>query len=235
MEDRQQLLSRNLAALRQRIGEAAEKAGRDASEVRLVAVTKYVDAAVTRELVLAGCTDLGESRPQQLWPKAEALADLNIRWHQIGHLQRNKLRRTQPWVSLIHSVDSERLVRAIDALQAELDPDLPMPILLEINISGDEAKHGFDAGSVSQAVELAMSLDNIQLGGLMCMAGYGTTGEVARRDFDRLRCLRDQLRDEFPDADLSELSMGMSGDFEEAIAAGATIVRVGSLLFDGVV
>ena len=235
MEDRRQQLSKNLEAVQERIGLAADKANRQRSEVCLVAVTKYVDAEVTRDLVQAGCLDLGESRPQQLWSKAEALADLDLRWHQIGHLQRNKLRRTLPLVSLIHSVDSERLLNAIDDTQAELDPGAPIPILLEVNTSGDKAKHGFGADGVRRAVELSASKQNIRLRGLMCMAGFETTPEQARREFDTLRAMRDQLQDEFPNADLSELSMGMSGDFEVAIAAGATLVRVGSLLFDGIV
>jgi uncharacterized pyridoxal phosphate-containing UPF0001 family protein len=187
MQDQQQILRDNLSQVRDRIADAASRANRDPGDVTLVGVTKYVDASVTRDFVLAGCHDLGESRPQVLWPKHEELSDLEIRWHQIGHLQRNKLRKTQPIVSLIHSVDTIRLLEAIDRLQ-----------------------------------------------GLMCMAGLGTTAEAARQDFAQLRTLRDQLAEEYPSFDFNELSMGMSADFEEAIAEGATIVRVGSSLFQGV-
>ena len=107
-------IAENVARVRGRIAEAAARAGRTASDVTLVAVTKYVSAEMVRPLVAAGCVDLGESRPQQLWEKAAALADLPIRWHLIGHLQRNKVRRTLPLVAMIHSVDSPRLLAAID-------------------------------------------------------------------------------------------------------------------------
>lgn len=234
MDDRRKLLKRNLERVRERIETAATQAGRGAEDVRLIAVTKYVDAELTRELFDAGCKDLGESRPQALWAKAEELSELNIRWHQIGHLQRNKLRRTLPLVSLVHSVDSLRLLDAIDTLQSEADPHRPMPILLEVNTSGDEAKHGFRSGEMPTVLETVASRQHVQLRGVMCMAGLGTSADQARQHFARLRELRDRLQAEYADQDLAELSMGMSGDFEAAIAEGATMVRVGSLLFEGV-
>ncbi len=234
MQDQQQILRDNLSQVRDRIADAASRANRDPGDVTLVGVTKYVDASVTRDFVLAGCHDLGESRPQVLWPKHEELSDLEIRWHQIGHLQRNKLRKTQPIVSLIHSVDTIRLLEAIDRLQAELDPNSPQDILLEVNTSGDEAKHGFSSANVRAGVDAVAECPNVRLRGLMCMAGLGTTAEAARQDFAQLRTLRDQLAEEYPSFDFNELSMGMSADFEEAIAEGATIVRVGSSLFQGV-
>lgn len=234
MSTRQQQLSKNVAHVRGRIRAAAEKAGRDASSVRLVAVTKYVDADITRDLVAAGCEDLGESRPQTLWPKADALADLPIRWHQIGHLQRNKLRRTLPHISLVHSVDSLRLLDAIDSLQAELDPDATQSILLEVNTSGDTAKHGFRDEELDEAMESVSGKEHVKLKGLMCMAGLGTSPVEAGRDFAKLREIRDRLQAQYSAFDLRELSMGMSSDYEAAIAEGATLVRVGSRLFEGI-
>lgn len=234
MSTRQQQLSKNVDFVRERIRAAAEKAGRDPDSVRLVAVTKYVDADVTRDLVAAGCEDLGESRPQTLWPKADSLADLPIRWHQIGHLQRNKLRKTLPHISLVHSVDSLRLLDAIDSLQAELDAGTPKPILLEVNTSGDEAKHGFREESLDEAMQSVAAKQHVQLNGLMCMAGLGTSPVEAGRDFAKLREIRDRLQSQYADFDLRELSMGMSSDYEAAIEEGATLVRVGSRLFEGI-
>ena len=211
-----------------------DRSNRKPEDVCLLGVTKYVDAEITRQFVMAGCQDLGESRPQALWPKAESLVDLDVRWHQIGHLQRNKLRKTQPLISLIHSVDSIRLLDAINQLQGEISPDNPQEILLEVNTSGDDAKHGFSAEAIREAVDTVSDRANVRLRGLMCMAGLGTSVDEARQDFAKLRALRDSLADEYPALDLSELSMGMSSDFEAAIAEGATIVRVGSVLFEGV-
>ncbi len=140
----------NLRRVRERIAEAAIAAGRSSADVKLVGVTKYVSVAQAAELVAAGCHDLGESRPQELWSKADELASTTgppVEWHMIGHLQRNKLRRTLPLVSLIHSVDSERLLAAIDSewqsiAAAQNQQLLPIRILLEINTSGEAAKHG---------------------------------------------------------------------------------------------
>ncbi len=227
-------LQSNLNAVQDRIANAAVLANRQPEEVTLVAVTKYVDAAVTRALFEVGASDLGESRPQVLWPKAEELSELPIRWHQIGHLQRNKLRRTLPVVSLVHSVDSLRLLDAIDSLQAELSPGERKEILLEVNVSADEAKHGFQPDGMAAVMEHVRGKDNVTVTGLMCMAGFGTTPDQARGDFARLRELRDSVQDEYSDMSLGRLSMGMSGDFEQAIAEGATHVRIGSVLFEGI-
>ena len=234
MDKQQSLLKRNLDQVRDRIGAAAIQSGRQANDVRLIAVTKYVDAQLTRELFNVGCEDLGESRPQALWTKAEELSDLDIRWHQIGHLQRNKLRRTLPLVCLVHSVDSLRLLQVIDAMQAEIDADHPKQILLEVNTSGDGTKHGFQSEEIPAVMEAVANHRHVQLQGFMCMAGLGTTAHEARQDFARLRELRDRIQSDYKDQDLSELSMGMSGDFEAAIAEGATMVRVGSILFEGI-
>jgi len=234
MPDYSTLLTNNLAAVRDRIATAAEQSHRKPEDICLVGVTKYVDAEVTRQFVQAGCMDLGESRPQALWPKAESLSDLEVRWHQIGHLQRNKLRKTQPLISLIHSVDSIRLLHSINELQEEISPEQPQDILLEINTSGDSAKHGFSPDAIREAIDAVSERSNVVLRGLMCMAGLGTSVAEARQDFARLRTLRDSLADEYSQLDFSELSMGMSSDFEAAIAEGATLVRVGSVLFEGI-
>jgi len=257
-------IAENVARVRGRIAGAARRSGRSVDAVRLVAVTKYVSAESVRPLVEAGCCDLGESRPQQLWEKASQLADLPIRWHLIGPLQRNKVRRTLPLVAMIHSVDSPRLLAAIDEewrncsrpgdasviLSAakdlvlggdateilRCDQDDGCPILLEVHISGEATKHGFAPAEIEPLLAKAADCRHVSIRGLMGIASLDGGLDVARREFAALRELRDRLRVNCPPGvTLDELSMGMSGDFEAAIEEGATIVRVGSALFEGVV
>ena len=223
-------LIENLQSIRQRIDAAAQKSGRSAEQVRLIGVTKYVDAAMTRAVFEAGCHELGESRPQVLWDKAMATSDLAINWHMIGHLQRNKVKRTVKHCTLIHSIDSQRLLTAInDAGAAE---NKIVDVLVEVNVSGEDAKHGFMPSELGSAIEFAGHLKHLSVRGLMCLAGLHGGKEAARQEFATLRQLRDQHAESTPsNVQLSELSMGMSGDFEHAIEEGATMVRVGSLLF----
>lgn len=226
-------IAANLREVRERIDAAAARAGRNGAEITLVGVTKYVDAATAQVLVDAGLYDLGESRPQELWSKAAALADPRIRWHLIGHLQRNKARRTLPHISLLHSLDSLPLAEALNA-EAQA-PSRRLPVLLEIKIAADAAKHGFAVDETLSALHAIARLPGLEVRGLMCMASLEGGDDAARRDFARLRQLRDKLQSDcLPGTSLAELSMGMSGDYEIAIAEGATIVRVGSALFEGV-
>jgi pyridoxal phosphate enzyme (YggS family) len=227
-------IAENLARVRDEIAEAAVAARRDPTEVRLVAVTKYVDAAIAAHLVTAGCTDLGESRPQELWDKAAAAELAGTRWHLIGRLQRNKVRRTLPLTALIHSVDSERLLAEIDAQAGALN--LTPRVLLEVNCSGEGAKQGFAADEVRRLVPQLERFAHVQVAGLMTMAPLDGGDDAARRAFASIRALRDELSTAPPpNVSLNELSMGMSGDFAAAVAEGATIVRIGSALFKGVV
>lgn len=233
MSDLTKRLMENLAAVRARIDAAANRAGRSSSEITLVAVTKYVDATVASRLAENGCTDLGESRPQELWQKSTVSSAQNIRWHLVGHLQRNKVRRTLPIVTLIHSIDSTRLLEEVDRESAALNRRTP--VLLEVNISGDPAKHGLLPAAMADALKAAAKCTHVEIRGLMAMAGVEGDLESARNDFRQLRKLRDRLRGECQDfANLADLSMGMSGDFEVAIEEGATIVRIGSVLFEGI-
>ncbi|MBN2473301.1 MAG: YggS family pyridoxal phosphate-dependent enzyme [Pirellulales bacterium] len=233
MPDLTAQISENLREVRGRIADAAARSGRPAEAITLVGVTKYVGAAESRTLAMAGCTALGESRPQQLCEKAETLHDLQVCWHMIGHLQRNKVRRTLPLIDMIESADSPRLVEAIDRIAAGCSRRVPM--LLEVNISGETAKHGFDPTAVEPFLEQLAGYRHVEVRGLMCMASFTGGLEAARRDFAALRGLRDRLRGKCPQGvALDELSMGMSGDYEVAIEEGATIVRVGSALFHGV-
>jgi pyridoxal phosphate enzyme (YggS family) len=223
-------LRANIETIRGNVSAAAARAGRRADEVTLVAVTKYVDAELARAVVELGIQDLGESRPQELWKKAEALRDLPIRWHLVGHLQRNKLRRTLPLVHLLHSADSERLLDAIqeEAAQQQRSVDL----LLEINISGEANKTGMLPELARFLVTRAATWPQLRIRGLMGMASLEGDAEDNRREFALLRALRDELRGLSPVSKLSELSMGMSGDYEIAIEEGATLIRVGSALFE---
>lgn len=221
---------RNLIDVRQRIDDAAVRSGRTADDVKLVAVTKYVDAETTGNMFDSGAGVLGENRPQVLEEKAIALVDRSIEWHMIGSLQRNKVKRTIAHATLIHSVDRNSLLDAIE--KAAVEADKVVRCLLEVNVSGESSKHGFDASSLRQAIEHAITKPSIRIEGLMCMAGLDGNLDDARREFAVLRELRDAHADLKTDnVDLEELSMGMSGDFEIAIEEGATLVRVGSILF----
>lgn len=230
----------NLARVREQIAAAELRGGRQPGSVTLVAVTKYVGPAEAEALVAAGCHDLGESRPQELWRKAEALAGLPVRWHLVGHLQRNKIRRTLPHVTLLHSADSERLLADLDSISRDLGRKTS--VLLEVNISGESAKHGLTpheldcaTGSASALGARVAEFKHLEIRGLMAMAGLAGGRDGAKADFVNLRALRDRLRTSFPpEITLAELSMGMSDDFDLAIEAGATIVRIGSALFEGV-
>jgi PLP dependent protein len=231
--DKRATIAANLQRVRDQIANAAERTGRRPEEITLVGVTKYVDAAAARALFEAGCHDLGESRPQSLWEKSESLASVSIRWHMIGHLQRNKVKRTLPHLALLHSGDSLRLLETVDAEAKTLGRVIDL--LLEVNVSGDAVKHGFSPGELRSALPQIAELANLKVRGLMTMAALDGGPERARRDFAVLRELRDLILSQCPPSiELHELSMGMSADFAEAIQEGATLVRVGSALWEGV-
>ena len=229
------VVAANLARVREQVAEACRRAGRDPATVTLIGVTKYVDAAAARIVHAAGCHDLAESRPQALWGKAEALADLAPppRWHLIGHLQRNKIRRTLAANPLIHSLDSRRLLESLAAESAAAGR--VCEALVEVNLAGDPDRTGAAEAEAEAIVAAAATRPEILIRGLMGMASVpdGDPG-AARREFARLRELRDRLAATLPGGDsLRELSMGMSGDFVAAILEGATMIRIGSALFAG--
>ncbi|QDV70815.1 Pyridoxal phosphate homeostasis protein [Rosistilla carotiformis] len=227
----QKRIDDNWQAVCDQVDAACCSAGRSREDVTIVGVTKYVDAAMTQALVRAGCHDLGENRPQVLWQKAEALADPSIRWHLIGHLQRNKSRRTVPLLHRLHSVDSLRLAQTVSENSAELGQSTSC--LLEINVSGDQQKHGFDPTQIDQILPALIALPALKIVGLMGMASFDRPDHDPAVDFAALAALRDRLT-ATTGLPLPELSMGMSGDFEAAIAHGSTCVRIGSRLFEGV-
>ena len=222
----------NLDHVVQRKDAACRQAGRNPNEVRLVGVTKYVDESLARILCTAGCFDLAESRPQRIWKMAESLADFSaLQWHLIGHLQRNKVRRTLESVSLSHTVDSQELIDSIEFESKRRNQTTHL--LIEVNLSGDPARTGCMMSDTPRLVEFAQSKPHCCVKGLMGMAGISEDIGAARRDFSRLRVERDRIAGTNT-AQLPELSMGMTADFEDAILEGATIVRIGSALWQGV-
>jgi pyridoxal phosphate enzyme (YggS family) len=225
------VLPDRLRAVEDRLAAACRRAGRDRADVRLVAVTKSVSADVAALLPPLGVTDLGESRPQELWRKAAALP-ADVRWHLVGHLQRNKVERTLALAHLIHSVDSTRLLAALDEEAAR--QGRPVAVLLEVNASREPNKHGFAPEEVPSLAPTLAALRHVSVRGLMTMAALADDAEEARPAFAALRRLRDRLRGELgPAHPLEHLSMGMTNDFEVAVEEGATLVRVGTALFEG--
>ena len=227
------ILAERLHAVEQRIRAACQRVNRARDEVTLVAVTKYVSSEIAAILPELGVFDLGESRPQELWRKAAALPK-DVRWHLIGHLQRNKIEKTLPLVHLIHSVDSMRL---LEALHVEANnQSRKVDVLLEVNLSREPNKHGFDPSDfLAMNVASVPFVDKIYVGGLMTMAADTDEPELARPTFRELRWLRDTLEPAWSclGSNLKCLSMGMTHDFEIAIEEGATLVRIGSALFEG--
>ncbi|MEM9587472.1 MAG: YggS family pyridoxal phosphate-dependent enzyme [Planctomycetota bacterium] len=223
-------IAANWQTLLAEVDQATSVAGRSVGDVQVIGVSKYVDAEITGLLVDAGCRHLGENRPQVLCEKAESAEMVGrASWHQIGHLQRNKVRPTLRHVHMIHSVDSERLLQAI-ASEA-VKQQRTVACLLEVNISGDANKTGLDVPSLERLL-LEVPKSGVRVAGLMAMAGWGTEADAAQRQFAAVRELRDRMQAEFA-LPLPELSMGMSGDFQAAITEGSTMVRIGTRLFDG--
>lgn len=238
------------AAVRARVDGAARAAGRDPSEVTLVAVSKYHSAAAVAALAAAGQRDFGENYVQEALRKQAEVADMTEvggsapgaragqgpRWHFTGHLQSNKARDVVGRFALLHTVDSETLVRKLDqrlgslpARGADGEP-LVQDILLQVNIGDEAQKSGVDADGLTALAEAVLALPRLRLLGLMCMPPVFDDGEASRPFFARLRALRDVLAARLG-LPLPHLSMGMSHDVEVAVAEGATIVRVGTDIF----
>ncbi len=229
-------IRQNLACVRERIAAASARAGRK-DQPWIIGVTKYVGPELARLLVLSGLDQLAESRPQELWQKAAALSVLRethpFHWHLIGHLQRNKVRRTLPLVACIHSADSLRLLEEIS--REAVAQNLIADVLLEVNVSGDATKTGSAPGEIEPLLPAIAKLPRLCVLGLMTMAGLESNPDQTRRQFASLRELSDRLRPHCPpNVAMTELSMGMSGDYEIATEEGATMVRIGSALFEGV-
>jgi pyridoxal phosphate enzyme (YggS family) len=223
-------LETNLNRVRARIGAACRRAGRSDSSVSLVAVTKTVGVPEILELARLGQCRFGENRVQDALAKHAELSGRGFEWHMIGHLQRNKVRDVLKMFSMIHSVDSERLAVEIDKEAAK--QGLTVPVLIEVNVSGEATKEGLEPAAVRAVATAVSSMPHVRLAGLMTMAPLVDDAEETRPVFRRLRGLLEELRAVgLPGADLRHLSMGMTQDFEVAIEEGATLVRVGTALF----
>ncbi len=223
-------MKQRLASIQERIGEAARDCGRDPAEVRLVAVSKTHPAEAIEAAVRAGATILGENYIQEAREKIAGLGHLPVSWHFIGHLQRNKAKYAVRLFDLIHSVDSLKLARELDKEAGKQDK--VQSVLVQVNISGEAQKSGAEAEQLHGLLAEMAKLKHLKVQGLMTMPPFFDQPEKARPYFRRLRELREALQQEdLAPIDLRELSMGMTGDFEVAIAEGATLVRIGTALF----
>lgn len=220
-------ISTNLATLLSDMAATARQAGRNEADVRLVAVSKTHPAADILEAARAGQVLFGESRVQEALPKAASLPPV-LEWHFIGHLQANKVRKALPHFALFHSVDNLNLARDIARIAAETEQKAR--VLIEVNISGEVTKYGFSPTALEDSIDSLLGLPQLEIAGLMTMAPYSENPELARPTFAALREFRDRLEARGGIV-LPELSMGMSGDFRQAIHEGATLVRVGTAIF----
>jgi pyridoxal phosphate enzyme (YggS family) len=220
-------ISEDLERVRQQIAQAAAKAGRAVDEIELVAISKTHDAEKVREVVEAGQSLFGESRVQEARIKIPELPS-SLRWHFVGHLQKNKIRHALPLFEMIHSVDSLELAQDINRIAEE--EGLHPRVLLEVNVAGEGSKFGFQPDTLREQMESLLALPRLSILGLMTIPPLAEDAEASRKFFVKLRDLRDQLQKEFH-VDLAQLSMGMTNDFPIAVEEGATLVRVGTAIF----
>jgi PLP dependent protein len=217
----------NLNRVKNEIAQAAQVSGRKVTDIELIAVTKTHPAEIVREAVDVGQLVFGESKVQEARAKIPLLPS-NIRWHLIGHLQKNKIRHALPLFETIHSVDSLGLAQAIDRIAHE--DGLHPRILLEVNVAGEGSKFGFKATTLRAELESLLLLPRLSIEGLMCIPPLAEEAETSRNYFVELRELRDALEQEFQ-VKLPHLSMGMTNDYSVAVEEGATLVRVGTAIF----
>lgn len=237
-------ISERIKRLKDTINSACTRVGRDPNEIKLVVVTKSATMEAIKEIIHLGFTDLGENRVQQLKKVYTQVSDFllersnnpaesgEISWHMIGHLQRNKVRQVLPIASLIHSVDTLRLAEEISASATK--QKLCPKVLLQVNTSSEPKKYGVPVGAATHLAEQIETLPNLKLVGLMTMAPFTHNKDVVRSCFIRARELFVEMRGEkIVGPQFTDLSMGMSSDYEIAIEEGATILRIGSAIFAG--
>jgi PLP dependent protein len=219
-----------LAVVRENVALAAERSGRDADEVRVLVASKYYAPEQVGALAGAGVDLVGENRAEDLVEKQERFGDV-FEWHFIGHVQRRKAKIVAPRVDLIHSVDSVKLVEEL----GRRAPEGGVDILFQVNVSGEESKYGVSEAGVEELLEAAAATEGrVRARGFMTLAPLVEEAEQVRYVFAKLRSIRDRLRGSWsPHFDLSELSMGMSSDYEVAVEEGATVVRIGRMLIEG--
>lgn len=221
-------IAANAARIQERIAAAAERAGRRANDITLVAVAKTFPAEAIREAYAAGVRHLGENRVQEWESKQPLLADLAVTWHLVGHLQTNKARRAARLFHTVDSLDSIELARKLNAAAEE--PGKRLTVLIEVRLAPEETKHGVEPDGLAALAEAVLQLPHLDLRGLMAIPPFFEDVEQVRPYFHRLRELRDGTERRLG-CRLLELSMGMSHDFEVAIEEGATQVRLGTALF----
>ena len=225
----------NYQKIQRKVSDVAQLAGRDPESVKVVVVTKKQPLSVVESVIEAEVTILGENYPEEAVSKMQSLDEKNtVEWHMIGHVQSRKASLVPENFSLLHSLDRLKTARRLDRFSAELGRKLP--VLLEFNVGGESSKHGWDASDESRweeflpDVEEILSLENLDVQGLMTMPPFFSDAELARPYFRQLRRLRDYFRDRYPQVKWEQLSMGTSGDFHVAVEEGATIVRVGQAI-----
>ncbi|HEM3497025.1 YggS family pyridoxal phosphate-dependent enzyme [Streptococcus suis] len=219
---------KNKDAIFSAVAKAAEKAGCPSESVKVIAVTKYVDSSIANQLVNTGITHIGENRVDQFLEKYNALADKQLTWHLIGTLQRRKVKDIISFVDYFHALDSVKLAQEIDKRATKI-----VKCFLQVNVSCEESKHGFAVSEIDAALAEISLLENIELVGLMTMAPIDATDDELDEIFSKMQEIQEELATRnLPRMPFTELSMGMSGDFERAIAHGATYVRIGSAFFE---
>lgn len=222
------MIKENIAAVQKRIADAASRVGRT-DAITLVAVTKNHPVEYMKEAAAAGITDVGENRVQEALQKLEAFPENQLKWHLIGHLQINKAKHAVEHFDLIHSVDSEHLLKAVNKEAAKIGK--VQDILLQVNVAREESKFGMEVEEFPAMCELAKSLANVRVQGLMCIAPNFEHVEDVRPIFRIAHALYEDMKPKFPVGQIQYLSMGMTHDFEIAIEEGANIVRVGTAIF----
>lgn len=233
MEEKRKIIKQNLDILHGRIKAACLRVGREPESVKLVASTKYVDTDVTRILLENGLTEFGENRLQDTEDKLVVMGDDNITWHMFGHLQRNKVKKALKLFKLIHSVESLRLATEINKEAIKLEK--PARILIEFNVSGEDAKYGLPASEALPFLKELSVMEGLKVEGLMTMAPMIDDLEVCRPVFKGLKELSDKINDaNIENIEMKYLSMGMTLDFEAAIEEGSNLIRVGTAIYKGI-
>ena len=223
-------IAANLRSVRSRIDAAAHRAGRDPSDILLVAVSKTFSAAHVHAAWVAGHRDFGENKVQEALQKIAETADKDLKWHLIGHLQSNKAKKAAAGFACIHTVDSVDLLRKLD--QAAAEQGTSPEVLIQVDLAGETTKFGAPADQARRVLDAGLEARAVRLSGLMLIPPWNEDQEQTRPWFVRLRMLRDAwLESGVPSSALRHLSMGMSHDFEAAVEEGATVVRVGTAIF----
>ena len=222
-------VAENLEYVRGAIAQATARAGRDAQDVTLIAVSKTVSLDLVRIAYNLGVTDFGENRVQDALPKIAEFSPPDMRWHMIGHLQSNKANKVIGAFASVESVDNLHLAQTLERHASK--QGVTLPVLLQVNVSGEASKEGMAAAEAPEIARQVVALPHLRVEGLMTIAPIAQNPEETRPVFRQLRLLRDHLRNEIPQCEWRHLSMGMTDDYRVAIEEGATIVRIGRAIF----